>query len=70
MFDCHFLERYDKKEVKKGHALVYWFEQMMELGDAYDEEAPPPCPRKREMLKYSQVQMISMLQSMQCDDGL
>ena len=42
----------------------------MELGDAYDEEAPPPCPRKREMLKYSQLQMISMLQSMQCDDGL
>ena len=42
----------------------------MELGDASDEEAPPPCPRKREMLKYPWLQMILMLQSMQCDDGL
>ena len=42
----------------------------MELGDASSSEAPPPCPRKREMLKYSQFQMISTLQSMQCDDGM
>ena len=42
----------------------------MELGDASDKEAPPPCPRKREMSKYSKLQMISMLQSMQCNDGL
>ena len=43
---------------------------MMELGDASAEEAPPPCPRKREVLKYSWLQMILILQSMQCDDGL
>ena len=42
----------------------------MELGDASDEGAPPPCLRKREMLKYLWLQMISMLQSMQCNDGL
>ena len=57
-----------KRGLEKGHTLVYWFEQTMELGD--DEEAPPPCPRKREMSKYLQLQMILMLQSMQCDDSL
>ena len=43
---------------------------MMELGGASDKEAHPPCPRKREMLKYSHLQMISMLQGMQSDGGL
>ena len=38
--------------------------------DASSEEAPPSCPRKREMSKYLWLQMISMLQSIQCDDGL
>ena len=42
----------------------------MELGDASNEEAPPPCPRKREMSKYLCLQMISMLQSMQGNGGL
>ena len=42
----------------------------MELGDASDEEAPPPCPRNQEMLKYLWLQMILMLQSMQCDSSL
>ena len=42
----------------------------MELGDASNEEAFPPCPRNQEMLKYSQLQIISMLQSMQCDASL
>ena len=42
----------------------------MELGDSSNEEAPPPCPRKREMLKNSQLQMISILQGMQDNDGL
>ena len=59
-----------RKGLEKGHTLAYWFEQTMELGDAVDNEAPPPCPRKREMLKYSHLQMIAMLQSMQGDDGL
>ena len=43
---------------------------MMEVGDASDEEATPPCPRNRQMSKYLQLQMISMLQSMQCSSGL
>ena len=42
----------------------------MELGDASNEEAPPPSPRKREMLKNSLLQMISMLQGMEDDDSL
>ena len=42
----------------------------MELGDASDEETPPPCPRKGEMLKYSWLQMNLMLQNMQCIDSL
>ena len=42
----------------------------MELGDASNEEAPPPSPRNREMLKYLQLQMILILQSMQCDGSL
>ena len=42
----------------------------MELGDESDKEAPPPCPRKREMLKNLWLQMTSMLQGMQDDDGL
>ena len=54
----------------KGHTLAYWFEKMMELGDASDKEAPPPSPRKREMSKYLHLQLISMLQSMQGDGSL
>ena len=42
----------------------------MEVGDASDEEAPPPCPRKREMLKSLHLQKISILQSMQGDGSL
>ena len=65
MFDCHFLESYDQKKRfrKKGHTLACQLERMMELGDASDGEAPPPCPRKRDMLKYSWLQMISMLKA-------
>ena len=59
-----------RRGLKKGHTLAYWFEQMMELGDASDEEAPAPCPRKRDMSKYLQLQMISILQGMQDDNGL
>ena len=33
----------------------------MEFGDATDEEAPPPNPKKRELMKSAQLQMISML---------
>ena len=55
---------------KKGRSLACWYEQMMEFGDASNEEAPPPNPKKREMLKPAWLQMISMLQAMDTDDGL
>ena len=42
----------------------------MEFGDASDEEAPPPNPKKREMSKHAWLQMISMLQAMDTDDSL
>ena len=42
----------------------------MEFGDASDNKAPPPSPRKREMSKHSWLQMISMLQGMEEDHGL
>ena len=43
---------------------------MMEFGDASDKETPPHNPKKREMLKHAQLQMISMLQGMETDNGL
>ena len=49
---------------------MYWFDQMMELGDTSDKEPPPQCPRKREMSKYLHLQMISMLQGMQGNNSL
>ena len=42
----------------------------MEFGDASDEEAPPPDSKKREMLKHAQLQLMSMLQGMEEEDGL
>ena len=42
----------------------------MEFGDASNEEAPPPNPKKREMSKHSQLQMISMLQGTEEDNGI
>ena len=42
----------------------------MELGDTSDEEASPPQARKREMLKSWQIQMVSMLQTLETDDGM
>ena len=35
----------------KGHSLAYQFEQLMEFGDASDEEAPPPPTKNRDLLK-------------------
>ena len=43
---------------------------MIEFGDASNEEAPLPNPKKRELMKSAQLQMISMLQGMDTDDGL
>ena len=42
----------------------------MEFGDASDEEVPSPNPKKREMMKHAQLQMISMLQAMDTDNSL
>ena len=42
----------------------------MEFEDASNEDAPPPNPKKREMMKHAQLQMISMLQVMDTDNGL
>ena len=42
----------------------------MELGDTSNEEASPPQARKREMLKSQQIQMVSMLQMLETDDGM
>ena len=43
---------------------------MIEFGDASNEEAPLPNPKKRELMKCAQLQMISMLQGMDTDNGL
>ena len=59
-----------RRSERKGHSLVCWFERMMEFGDASDDEAPPPNPKKRELMKSAWLQMISMLQAMDTDDDL
>ena len=42
----------------------------MELGDTSDEEASPPQPKKREMLKNQRIQMVSMLQTLQMETSM
>ena len=42
----------------------------MELGDTSNEEASPPQPKKREMSKNWRIQMVSMLQMLQTEDGM
>ena len=42
----------------------------MELGDTSDEEASPQRPKKREMLKSQWIQMVTMLQTLETDDGM
>ena len=42
----------------------------MELGDTSDEEASPPQPKKREMLKNQWIQMVSMLQMLQTENRM
>ena len=42
----------------------------MELGDISDKEASPQHPKKREMLKSQRIQMVTMLQTLQMDDGM
>ena len=68
MFDCHFPTRYDRK--KRFAKKRYRFEPTMELGDTSDEEASPQHPKKREMSKSQQIQMVTMLQTLQMDDGM
>ena len=42
----------------------------MELGDTSDEEASPQRPKKREMSKSQWIQMVTMLQTLQTDNGM
>ena len=42
----------------------------MELGDTSDEEASPQRPKKREMLKSQRIQMVTMLQTLETEDGM
>ena len=42
----------------------------MELGDTCDKETSPPQARKREMSKSQWIQMVSMLQMLETDDGM
>ena len=42
----------------------------MELGDTSKEEASPQRPKKREMLKSQRIQMVTMLQMLQTEDGM
>ena len=42
----------------------------MELGDTSEEEASPPQPKKREMSKNQRIQMVSMLQTLQMENGM
>ena len=42
----------------------------MELGDTSDEEASPAQARKREMSKNRRIQMVSMLQVLEMEDGM
>ena len=42
----------------------------MELGDTSYKKASPPQPKKREMSKNRKIQMVSMLQTLQTEDGM
>ena len=42
----------------------------MQLGDTSDEEASPDRPRKRELSKSTRIQMVTMLQILETDDGM
>ena len=42
----------------------------MELGDTSEEEASPPQPKKREMSKNQRIQMVSMPQTLQMENGM
>ena len=48
---------------KKSQSLAFWFEQMMESLDTSYEETSQTNPKKREMSKNAQQQMVSMLQA-------
>ena len=60
MFDCHFLESYDQK-MRFGKKVILWYTSLSEQWNL-------GMPLMR--LKYSWLQMISMLQSMQCNNSL
>ena len=71
MFDCCFVKRSDqKKRWEKGHSLSYWFERLMEFGDASYEQVPPPPPSNRDLSKTMQMQIVAVLQGMESDGSL
>ena len=42
----------------------------MDIGDTSDEEASPERPKKRELSKSTQIQMVTMLQTLETEDGM
>ena len=54
----------------QGKSLACQFEQMMELGDASDKEAPTTNPRKKYLTNGKQLEVISMLVMMATEDCL
>ena len=45
---------------KQGKSLACQFEQMMELGDASDKEAPTTTPRKKYLTKSKQLEVSDL----------
>ena len=72
MFDCHICSKVmvKRRSEKKGHSLACQFGQTMESGDASDKEAPPTNPKKREPMRNTWLQVISMLVVMNTEDSL
>ena len=42
----------------------------MDIGDTSDEEASPERPKKRELSKSTRIQMVTMLQTLETEDGM
>ena len=59
-----------RRRGEQGQNLVCWFEQMMESGDASNEEAPTTNPRKKDLTKSEWLEVISMLVMMATDYNL
>ena len=60
----------DRKSRKLRLSLACWFEQMMELEDAFFKEAPTTNRRMMELSKNELLEVFSMLWMMATDDHL